>query len=247
MCAIAQDTGIPAVTAMYPENPGVLEWGRQVYVVPTAESPAAMADYVEAMARLALKQARGEELGPAAEEGYPPRGIRKPGLREHRGSQRAVDMLAARLHGRPFETELPIEMPEQVTPAVFEGDLASTTIGLITCGGLVPKGNPDRLVRGGATNYLSYSIAGLNTMSADAWESVHRGFYTGIVNEEPNYILPLDVIRDMQAAGEIGGVLDTLFTTSGVGTAVADAKNIGAGIARELKEAGVRAAVMVAT
>ena len=39
VCKAAQELGIPAVTGMHPENPGVLSHGREVLVVPTGSSP----------------------------------------------------------------------------------------------------------------------------------------------------------------------------------------------------------------
>ena len=247
VCAIAKDLGIPAVTGMYPENPGVLEWGKQVYIVPTDEAPTGLAQDLKHMAGLALKMASGQELGPAEEEGYLPRGIRRPGVRDKRGSLRAVDMLTARLHDRPFKTELPGIVPDRVEPALFTGDLRDATVGLVTTGGLVPKGNPDKMVRGGSTTHFAYSIEGLDTMSSDAWECIHRGFFTDITDQNPNYILPLNVIRAMEKSGEIGRVHNTFLSVAGVGTAVANSQRIGREMAEELKAAGIDVCVMVAT
>lgn len=247
VCVIAQELGIGAVTGMYEENPGVLDYKKRVYIVPTGETPADMPKHLATMASIAKKLARGEELGPAEVEGYMPRGIRRPGLRDKPAAVRAVDMLSARLHGRPFRTELPIEAPEAVTPAAPIANLASATIGLVTTGGLVPKGNPDKMVRGGSKEYFKYSIAGVDSMSPDDWECVHRGFFTGTVNENPNYILPLHVLRDLENRGAIGRIPDEFFSVTGVGTAVVDSKRMGAQMAAELKEQGVDAAVMVAT
>jgi glycine reductase len=247
ICAIASDMGIPSVTGMYPENPGVLEYRRQAYIVPTGDTPTDMPKHIETMARLALKMGRGEEPGPADDEGYLPRGLRKAGFREKTGAVRAIDMLSARLQGSPFTTEIPVDIPDRVKPGAPIPDLTRTKIALVTAGALVPRGNPDKMVRGGAKEYFGYSIAGLDTMTGDKWESIHRGFFTDVVNENPNYILPLNLVRELERTGEIGGIHDTFFSTSGVGTAVAYSKQMGQQIAQELKEAGVRAAIMVAT
>ena len=247
VCKLAREEGVPAVTAMYDENPGVLQHGSEVYIVPTGESAADMQAVLTTVAAFALKLARGDELGPAEVEGYLPRGIRRPGLRDTPAAARAVDMLAARLADNAFTTELPIQMPEAVEPAAPVSDLASATVALVTTGGLVPRGNPDRLVRGGSKEFLRYSIEGLSSLSADDWESVHRGFYTNIVNQNPNYILPLNVMRDMEQDGVFKGLYPWFFTTSGVGTAVAESKKMGEEMAREMKEAGVRACILVAT
>lgn len=247
VCRVAQEVGIPAVTAMYPENPGVLEYGKQVYIVPTGDSPSGIQAAVEAMGRLALKLARGVELGPAEVEGYMPRGVRRPGFRDRPAAVRAADMLLARLAGKPFATELPIEMPERVEPAPAVKDLKGALLGLVTTGGLVPKGNPDRLVRGGAKEFFRYSIEGLNSLSATDWESVHRGFYTTITNQNPNYILPLNLLREMEKGGAFRAIHPWFFSTSGVGTAVGDSKTIGVEMGQQMVKAGVRACILVAT
>ena len=160
---------------------------------------------------------------------------------------RSVEMLLARMGGHDWLTELPIRMPDAIVPAEPIADLSNAKLGLVTTGGLVPRGNPDRLVRGGAKEYLRYSIDGIDSLSADEWESVHRGFYTAIVNENPNYVLPLNVVRDVEQAGEVASVYDWILTTSGVGTAIADARQIGAAMAAEFKEAEVDCALLVAT
>ncbi len=247
VCAIAQEMNIPAVTGMYPENPGVLEWGKEVYILPTDETPTGLVQDLKDMAGLALKMASGQELGSSEEEGYLPRGIRRSGEREQRGSLRAVAMLSDRIHDRQFKTELPIIAPDRVEPALFTGDLRNATVGLVTTGGLVPKGNPDKMVRGGADRHYAYSIEGLDTMAPDAWECIHRGFFTDITNENPNYILPLNVIRAMEKSGEIGRIHNTVLSVAGVGTAVADSERIGKKMGEELREAGVDVCVMVAT
>ena len=247
VCVIAQDLGIQAVTGMYPENPGVLAYKRRVYIVPTGETPAGMEQHLKTMANIAKKLGRDEDVGPAEVGGYMPRGIRKPGFRDKPAAVRAVEMITARLYDRPFQTELPIEAPESVTPAAPIGDLASATIALVTTGGLVPKGNPDRMVRGGSKEYFKYPIAGLDSMSADDWECIHRGFYTGITNENPNYILPMHVLRPLEKEGVVGRITDQFFSVAGVGTAVAESTRMGEEIAGELKEQGVAAVIMVAT
>jgi glycine reductase len=84
-------------------------------------------------------------------------------------------------------------------------------------------------------------------MSPDSWECIHRGFYTGTVNENPNYVLPLHVFRELESEGRIGRLHTSFVSTSGVGTAVAESKRMGAEIASEMKEASVDACIMVAT
>lgn len=247
VCRLAREMGIPAVAAMYPENPGVLTHRADTLIVPTSESPAGMPAAHKALAGLALKLARKEELGPAEAEGYLPRGIRRMGYREAPAASRALSMLVEKMAGRPFKTELPLTMPEVVQPAPRIRDMRLARLALVTSGGLVPKGNPDRLPGGPATVWFSYPIGGLPTMTADRWESVHVGFYTNIVNQNPNYVVPLNLVRELEDRGIIGGVYDRYLSTSGRGTPVGVARRVGTEMAAELKANNVDACLLVAT
>ncbi|RMF85312.1 MAG: glycine/betaine/sarcosine/D-proline family reductase selenoprotein B, partial [Nitrospinota bacterium] len=82
ICKQAQEQGIPAVTAMTPDNPGLITFRRHIIAIPTGTSPVEMRSLMNRMSRLALKLGRGEALGPAHQEGYLPRGIRKPVVHE---------------------------------------------------------------------------------------------------------------------------------------------------------------------
>lgn len=244
---VARGLNIPAITAMHPENPGVALYRSDALIVPTGASAAEMRPALEAMARLGLKLVRGEEIGPANDEGYLSRGIRRPGLRGAPGHQRAVEMLAVRLSGQDFQSEIPIRPVERIVPATPVADLRQATIALVTTGGLVPKGNPDRLVAASATEYLRYNIAGLTALNAVDWDCVHRGFYTAIVKQNPNYILPLDIMNELQSEGQVGTIYPWIFTASGVGTTVREARRMGQEIGRELSEAHVEGALLVST
>jgi len=247
VCRQVSGRGTPAVTAMFPENPGLLGDRKDVFIVATSESASDMARPLTIMMRIAGKLARGEEIGSAEEEGYIPRGVRVPGLREAPAAERAYAMLNDRLSERPFTTEMAMLVPERASPATPVSDLENANVALITTGGLVPKGNPDRLARAGATDWYRYSVDGQDSLSPDDWESVHAGFYTGIVNSNPDYVLPLGTMRMLETAGEIGRLHPWLLSTTGVGTTIAAGKEIGQEMAAELKSEGVDACLLVAT
>jgi glycine reductase len=245
--AVQRELGRPAVAAMAPANPAAPLY-RDIYVVPSGTSAAAMAQALPPLARLAIKLARGEPLGPAEEEGYLPRGIRRRVMREQPAALRAVEMLVARMWDRPFVSEVPVLAYESVPPAPPVGDLAHGTIALVTSGGIVPRGNPDRLVSGGARDWFRYSIADLPALTVGDWESVHGGFSTVVLNtHNPNYAMPLHLLRELERAGEIAGIYPWFFSTVGNGTAVLDAKRFGAQMAEELRAHGVVGALLVAT
>jgi hypothetical protein len=74
--AVTRHLGVPALAAMAPDNAAVEPHRREVLIVPTAATAIGMKDALAAMARLATRLGRGEALGPAAVEGYLPRGRR---------------------------------------------------------------------------------------------------------------------------------------------------------------------------
>ena len=247
VCAAMRALDIPAVAGMHVENPGVEVHQGSALIVPTAESATQMPRALQAMWELARKVGSGIEVGPAEVDGYFPTGLRKPVLRDEPGSKRAVDMLVAKLAGRPFRTESPYRAPEYVSPARPIRDLATAKIALVTTGGLISKGNPENAPSANASRFYARSIGDLDALERERWEAFHAGYFTGIVNDNPNYVLPLPFLRDLEKRGEIGEIHDTMYTLAGVATPVATCKGLGAGIGRELKEAAVNAAVLVAT
>ena len=247
VCAAAQEAGIPAVTGMHPENPGVATHGHEALVVPTGANPAEMKQALADMCRLALKLGGGQQLGPAEAEGYLPRGIRRPGLRPEPGYVRALDMLVDKLSGRDFKTEVPVRLPDRVEPAPAIADLAAATIALVTTGGLVRKGNPDRQVPSNARRYFRHSVKELQGLSTQDWEAFHSGYFNGIVNTNPNYVLPLCFMRDLEREGSIASVYPWIYALPGVSTPVLYARQLGEGIAGELREDGVDGCILVAT
>jgi betaine reductase len=247
VCKIAKTIGLPAVTAMQAENPGAQDALAGLLIVPCAETSTDMVDALAAMCRLALKLGHGEALGAAEAEGYLPRGMRRIYDRQQPGYQRALAMLQTKLRGAPFVTEVPIHIPERVVPAAPITDLSQATIAMVTTGGLVRKGNPDKQVSANATRYHRHSVAHLSTLSGADWEAYHAGYFNHIVNSNPNYILPLNFLRDLETEGAIGGVFEWMYALPGVSTPVAISRRMGHDIAEDLKAGGVDGCLLVAT
>jgi glycine reductase complex component B subunit gamma len=249
VCALAtSELGIPSVTAMHPENAAVALYRRQTYIIPTGNSAVEMPSVLPRIARLALKLGTGQPLDEAAAEGYLPRGIRRYQEREKPAYERATEMVLARILGQPWTSEVGVQSYEVVAPAPPIRELAGTKIALVTSGGLVPKGNPDRLPSGNVRDFFRYSIQGIDALGPGEWESIHGGFSTVVLNtRNPAYVLPLPVLREKERRGQIGEIYPYYFATVGNGTSVTNAKGFGQAIASELKEADVRAVVLVAT
>jgi len=206
-----------------------------------------MKEALAGLTRLALKLARKEPLGPAEQEGYLPRGVRKVHDRGVPGSARALDMLLAKLGGKPFVTEVPIHLPERVAPAAPLTDVRRAKLALVTTGGLVRKGNPDRQASFNATRFHRHSVAELSALKPEEWEAYHAGYFNHIVNSNPNYILPLNFLRDLERLRQIGSVYEWIYALPGVATPVHASRRMGAEIAADLRAGGVDGALLVAT
>lgn len=246
VCRLAGESKIPALTGMHPENPGLLVY-RKAYVIPTGGSAADMLPTLTVMLGLAQRLTKGERLGPAEVEGYLPRGIRRPGLRDRPGAERAVAMLVAKLRGQPFRTELPVDKYEVVPPAPRIPDLGKATIALVTTGGLVPKGNPDHLIRCSEARWRKYDLAGRDMLRLDEFECVHGGFFNQMACDNPNLLLPVDVLRVLEREGAFSNLLDFFCSTTGNDQRLLDAKRNGAEIAQTLRREGVGGVILTAT
>ena len=257
--AVSQELGIPVVTGMYIENPGVDLCREFAYVVSTTDSVGGIRTALPVMAKLAKKLLVDEEIGSPEEMGYIPRGIRKTVFVEKRGSLRAVDMLLAVLAGKDFKTEMPMPVFDVVSPAPAIKDLSKATIALCTTGGLVPQGNPDRLESASAQKWAKYDVSGRVALSgyeihdmatktyANDFYATHGGYDTSCANDMPDRIAPLDILNEFKDEGYIGGVHEFLYTTTGTGTAVSKSKEFGIEIGTLLKEAGVDGVILTST
>ena len=245
---VAEQSQIPAVTAMSPENPGVETYRRVggVWILPTGERAADMPKILPKLAEFILKVVRGLPIGPALEEGYIPTGRRNLEFAATPGADRAVAMLLAKLAGQAFHTEIPIERFEQVPPAPPVQDLKAIRLGVITTSGLVPKGNPNGFKMFNAIQWGKYPLPDDQGLEAKDWELIHGGFNTTYAQANPNLVLPLDALREM-AGQTYGECPNHFYSMTGVGTSLAMAKRAGMEIAASMREAQLGAALLVAT
>lgn len=247
VCAAAAERfGIPVVTGMYPENPGVDMYRKDAYIVETGGSAAGMRKAVPLMARLALKLARGEPTDPAA-DGYLSRGIRRNYFAGKRGSERAVEMLVRKLSGEGFATEYPMPQFDRVEPGPPVADISKATIALVTSGGIVPKGNPDRIESSSASKFGKYDLEGVEDLTDQTHQTAHGGYDPIYANEDPDRVLPVDVMRDLEREGAIGKLHRYFYATVGNGTSVANSRKYAADIAEELVGAGVDGVILTST
>ena len=246
--AAVEQLGIPAVTAMYPENPAVETYRkvRGLWILPTGAMATDMPKVLPKLAEFARKVGSGLAVGAAREEGYIPTGQRRLVFTSVPGAERAVTMMLAKLTREPFQTEIPIEPFEQVPPASPIKDLKAARVAVITTSGLVPKGNPDGFKMFNATEWRKYQLPDEPALHGEDWEVIHGGFNTAYAQANPNLVLPLDALREL--VGQVFGELDDQFyTMTGVGTSLKTAKRAGEEIAASMRESRVDAALLVAT
>jgi glycine reductase len=243
---VSEALEIPAVTAMHPDNPGVDAYRGEVVTVRAAENVAGMAEAIEGLVAVGRKLARGEKVDPDHDPVLPA-GRRRNVFADATGAERAVEMLLAKLGGRPFETEYPMPVFDRVPPAPPLADPATATIALVTSGGIVPAGNPDRIRAANAEGWGRYDISDLDALSAEEYETVHGGYDPTHANADPNRVMPLDMARALERDGRIGRLHDHYYATVGNATEVARARRFGREIAEQLIADGVQAVILTST
>lgn len=244
---VEEKLGIPVLSAMYVENPGVDLYKKNLYIVETKNSAVGMKDALPKIASLALKLAKKEEIGSPAEESYIERGIRKNYFATERGSKRAVDMLVKKIKGEEFVTEFKMPVFDRVDPNPAVKDITKAKIALVTSGGTVPKGNPDHIESSNASKFGKYDIDGVMDLTSETYETAHGGYDPTYANTDNDRVLPVDVLRKMEKEGKIGSLHRYFYTTVGNGTAVASSKKFGEEIVKQLIADGVTAVILTST
>lgn len=241
---VSKRLGIPVVSGMYKENPGVEVYRKHAWIVETGNSAADMRKAIPAIAAMVKVFAAGKAPEPGT---YIERGVRVNYFADERGSKRAVDMLVRKLGGTEFVTEFPMPEFDRVAPNQPIRDLSKAKIALVTSGGIVPKGNPDRIESSSASKYGKYSLEGFADLTAETHETAHGGYDPTYANKDADRVLPVDVLRDLVREGVIGSMHEYFYTTVGNGTAVASAKAYAQKIAEDLHNYQVDAVILTST
>jgi glycine reductase len=199
------------------------------------------------MAALARKLIDHAPIGLPKEEGYIPRGLIRDQLVEHTAAQRLVDMLLAKVANKPFESEMtptafaPVPMPPPIK------NLKKAKLMLITDGGLVPKGNPDHIQGSAATRWGSYSVAKCDDLQGADYEISHGGYDPQFVRQDPDRLVPLDAMRELERAGIIGELYDEFLSTSGLANPLSNTRRMGREMAEKAKALGIDGVILTST
>ena len=248
LCLAVQSTlNIPVITAMAAENPGADLYRESIYIVDSGENGAKMREVLGRMTALAQKLMRHEIVGSPRHEGYLPRGLIRDEFVQRSSGQRLVDMVLNKVRGEPFETEMtptafaPVPKP----PAI--ADLTKAKVMLVTDGGLVPKGNPDKIQGSAATRWGVYNIKGCQDLDGADYEISHGGYDPQFVRQDPDRLVPLDVMRELEREGVIGELHDEFISTSGLSNPLSNTRRMGREMAAKAKQLGVDAIILTST
>jgi glycine reductase len=232
---------------MSDENPGVDLYRDTLYIVDSGTNVTKLRDVIARMASLGRKLIAKEPIGTPAEEGYLRRGWLRDELVEKRAATRLVDMLLTKMSGDPFESEMPATAFAPVPVPAAIKDLSKAKVMLITDGGLVPKGNPDRIEGTAATRWGAYNIEGRDDLRAEDYEVSHGGYDTRFVQQDPDRLVPLDVLREMEKSGVIGKVHEQFLSTCGRSNPLSNTRRLGREMAEKIKREGVDAVILTST
>ena len=254
MCkAVGEELGIPVITGMHEEAPGTDLYRKYAFICKTGDSSRLMVEVLRNMTKLALRRASGEpearlltrENLPNPEEyNYFSRNLLRNEYSEKSIAERSVEKLVAKLKGESFESEVIPGEFEKVTPPAPIEDLSKCEIALISDGGLVPKGNPDGLASRSNLRWGAYDIEALFS----AYEVTHAGYFNDHVLEQPDRLVPVDVLCDLEKEGKIKKLHRTFFSTSGCTTVSKRCAEMGEEIGTEIKKGGsVDAVILTST
>ena len=247
LCVAAQNKlNIPAITAMAAENPGADLYREFMYIVDSGDNGAKMRDVLARMAALAQKLLRRESIGSPRVEGYLARGLIRDQFVERSAGQRLVDMVLKKVKGEAFDSEMsPTQFASVPLPPAI--DLTKAKVMLITDGGLVPKGNPDKIQGSAATRWGSYSIKDCQDLKGADYEISHGGYDPQFVRQDPDRLVPLDVMRDLEREGVIGHLHEEFISTSGLSNPLSNTRRMGREMAAKAKELGIDAIILTST
>jgi glycine reductase complex component B subunit gamma len=245
--AVQAKIGLPVVTGMARENPGADLYRELLYIIDSGDSAVKMREVLEKMARFAQKLLQKKSIGTPKDEGYIPRGLIRDQFVEKSAGERLVDMALAKLRGEQFESEMtpavfaPVPMPPAVT------NLKHARVMLVTDGGLVPKGNPDKIQGSAATRWGAYSIKDRDELRAEDYEISHGGYDPQFVRQDPDRLVPLDVMRELEKDGAIGELCDQFISTSGLANPLSNTRRMGREMAEKAKSLGIDAIILTST
>jgi glycine reductase len=249
--AVQEKFGVPAITSMNDENPGVEMFKKDVLIFKGGFGAPKMREDVALLTAYANRFLTGEPNRGAEIEGYFPRGCRHEVFledkRENTAAYRGVQMLIKKMNKQPYQTELIIPKKDLVPIAPAIQDMSQAVVALVSTCGVVPVDNPDRIQSASATRWGRYDISGVDRLEAGVYKTIHAGYDPAAGNADPNVLMPVDAARALEKEGKFGRLHNYFYTTVGTGTTEAEATRMAEEMIPLLREDGVNAIIMGST
>ena len=244
---ITEQLKIPAVTALYAENPGTDLYKDRCYILQTDNRANRMRVFIKDVAKFAKRLVEGDFIGDGKKEGYHGSG---PAIQidySIPACKRGVDMLLKKYHKENFYTEVKMPNHEELPLPVLKKPLNEIKVAVVTDGGLVPAGNPDNMVVTNSKCYKRYTFGNVDRLDAKDYEVRHQGYNNAFVLQDPNRLVPIDALEELKKEGKIRDVFPAFYTTAGVMTPMEKGKEFGEGIAKDLLANDVDAVILTST
>ncbi|MSQ41085.1 MAG: glycine/betaine/sarcosine/D-proline family reductase selenoprotein B [Dehalococcoidia bacterium] len=90
-------------------------------------------------------------------------------------------------------------------------------------------------------------IKAASDLQGAGYEISHGGYDGRYVQADPDRLVPVDVLREIEQAGTIGKLHDQFLSTSGLANPLANSRRLGREMAEQLKKDGVDAVIPTST
>jgi glycine reductase len=245
--AIKKKFGIFCLTGLFIENPAVDLFRSEIDILKTKSSAAGMKEAIKNISSVVSNYRKDELNSDINQNLFFTKGKIKNILDNNIASYRAVNMLKSLLQGKETPTEIRFSHRFRQKKAKLEKKLSDSIIALVTDGGLIPEGNPERLETRGASKFIFCDVSNHEKLNKNKWSISHEGYDNQYVLENPNRLVPLDALRKLEKEGKIKGVYKYVVSTTGVATALSICEKMGREIGEKLKSKNVDAAILTST
>ena len=246
--AVQKEIGIPVLTGMHEENPGVDLYREGLYIVDSGRNATTMKQVVQRMAGLARKLAAGEAIGLPREEGYLTRGLIRDQFVDKSSAERLVDMVLAKVREQPFDTEMPVTSFAARGQAQGRGRPVQGHRDAHHRRRPGSQGQSGRYRRdGGHEVGRLRHLQCTDDLAGEDYEISHGGYDPRFVQADPDRLVPLDALRQLEREGAVGKIHGEFLSTSGLSNPLSNTRRLGREMAEKVKREGVDAVILTST
>jgi len=245
--SVKNSFNIVCLTGLYEENPAVDLFRSDIDILKTKSNAAGMKEAIQNISTVLSDFTKDDIVSEANRSLFFPKGKLKNVYAKNNAALRAIQILQSLLEEHEGTTEINFPNRSKQEKATMKKELSEAEIALVTDGGLVKPGNPDRLETRGASKFVVYDITKTEGLEKSQWSVVHEGYDNQSVLEDPDRLVPLDALRHFEKVGKIKKVHKHLISTTGVATALAVCKRLGREIGEFLIKHKVDAVILTST